>query len=121
MERIQIGNKKYSLNQIWKLCIKMWKYVVEQNKRVISAKEDWLKNNDFELFDVDSDCFFCEWTKQMIDKIPDDYDVDNRCQLCPGRLVDKKFDCCGSKYHYLRHPRKFLKKVLVLNKKRRSK
>ncbi len=48
--------------------------------------------------DVRCDCFFCEWAEKMADKIPDYY-VENEsyCEFCPGRLVDKKFNCCGSK------------------------
>jgi len=40
------------------------------------------------------------------------------CDFCPGVLVDLKFDCTRSEYHYIAHPKEFRRRLHQLNKKR---
>ena len=105
-----------TLNQTWKNCLRMWKWIVSEWKPgmdVESMKVEWLSKRKPSL-NLESDCFFCQ------------YDYDNRslnsagCVFCPGNLVNKRFECCAKTYHYEYHPKAFYKKLLYLDAKRRN-
>ena len=109
--------KKLTLNQAWTQCLRMWKWIDKQFEEssgvtVSALKCRWLKENGYADECIVNDCFFC------------DYDVENGnglCSLCPGELVNKRFNCENVTYDWYSKPRKFYKKLLELNKKRKAK
>lgn len=113
VRRIKIRDKEYSLNDIWRLCLKMWKDIHTTNKLIPDIKRKWMEAHGFSD-DVRADCFFCEWNDQN-----EEYDTD-KCSACPGKLVSKRFSCVNDSYHYRWEPRKFYRKILWLDKKRRN-
>ncbi len=109
VKRIKIGKKEYSLNDIWRLCRKMWADIKDESD-IIRAKEKWLKKHGFEDDVLVSDCFFCEWGKT--------YDFNNCCDACPGRMVNFRFVCTNKTYHYSKRPQKFEVAITALDLKR---
>ena len=104
---------KWTLNQTWKYCLKMWKWIAEQVQKnnvwyIEELKQQWLQEHKFSK-NLCNNCFFCDYNEQ------DD------CSGCPGKLVTKSFDCCNHAYHFVHSPIKFYKKLLQLDKKRRHK
>lgn len=117
-EGIKSMTKKLTLNRTWKLCLAMWKWITETWKpgmNVYYLKGQWLQAHDYEIKNIISDCFFCN------------YDVNHRkdeefeCSSCPGKLVSKRFNCCRLSYCHNIKPLKFYKKLLQLDAKRKSK
>ena len=44
--------KKLNLNETWRLCLKMWKWIAKESKKnfsfsVFGLKEQWLEENGF--------------------------------------------------------------------------
>jgi len=110
--------KKLTLNQTWRKCLKMWKWIVEhldEDKSVCDLKTDYLLLKTRES--PTNDCYFCEWLGQNVYG-----DVDEPCaSFCPGVLVNSRFNCCAKTYHYEYKPRAFYRKLLELDKKRKAK
>lgn len=107
-----------TLNQTWKNCLRMWKWIVKQVKKgrtnVENLKEEWLEEHEF-TNPLWSDCFFCDYDAQHSSG------NDECCSKCPGRLVSKSFNCMESGYDYQDRPEKFYQKLLQLDAKRRIK
>lgn len=128
VQRIKVGNKDLSLNDVWRLCLKMWKFVVknigpEKNKwdmidGVENLKRRWCLKNGFKS--LDSNCFFCAWAVECSKEATLQFWA-ARCTTCPGKLADRKFDCFNWSYRYSTKPHAFYKKLLKLNKKRQEK
>ena len=109
---------KLTLNQTWKECLRMWKWIDGEIKKdntqcVAALKWAWLGNNGYEPEKVEATCFFCDWCVQN----------GGGCSsaLCPGKQVSKRIGCDNSANGYDTKPRKFYKKLLQLNAKRKSK
>lgn len=107
-----------TLNKTWQLCLKMWKWIIEEIKRdktqsIEGLKEKWLIKNKYE--NIFCDCFFCNYAYQQPLK-----DCEDMCDFCPGRLVSKRFNCFDSSYNHETKPLKFYKKLIQLNNKRRK-
>ncbi len=109
VKRIRIGDKEYSLNDIWRLCRKMWADIKDESN-ITKAKHAWLEKHGFMTNDITACCFFCEWGKVC--------DPDDHCNACPGKMVNSWFGCCNKTYHYYSKPRKFEAKIKVLDLKR---
>ena len=97
--------KKLSLEETWRLCLEMWKWIAEEwekdnTKRVAALKQQWLKEHGFE--NVSSSCFFCAYAK-------------SGCGLCPARLVEENFLCDDSEHDYLTKPVEFYHKIVSLH------
>lgn len=111
--------KKLTLNQAWTLCLKQWKWIIEQldagSKDVGNLKLRWMKKSRY--INVNSACFFCHYHVQEHKKKRSN----KECGYCPGRLVSRRFDCMHSSYDYKDKPRAFYRKLLALDKKRRVK
>ena len=98
-----------TLNETWKNCLAMWKWIAEQiqdnpDLDVKDLKMEWLDNNGFGTTIVE-DCFFCDYAP-------------GNCLHCPGKLIDPSFHCEAEEYHYLESPVAFYEKIVALNKKR---
>ena len=107
--------KKYTLNQTWKHCLAMWKWIAKEiktgsTKCVELLKVQWLEDNGFD--DIYMDCFFCHYDTQRNGWLCDD---------CPGKKVSGRFNCIWETCHYYDEPVKFYKKLLQLNRKRLKK
>ena len=117
-------DKKMTLAQTWKNCLRMWKWVVKEYDKKDKDWKVWGSGQDLKIDWIDEHpeydyladyCFFCEWS------VKHRVDGEYFCSNCPGRMVNKKFDCLDDSYHYSRKPKKFYKKLLQLDEKRRSK
>ena len=108
--------KRLTLNETWKLCLSMWRWIARQwKKRNISAdglKEEWLDNHGFAYEGIDKDCFFCKYTQQ---------NNDGDCDACPGKMVSERFSCTKITHHYQYKPIAFYNKLVSLNRKRLKK
>lgn len=104
---------KYTLDETWKHCLQLWKWIAGKIKAtpdldIIDLKGEWFEEHDFD--NICDDCFFCDYTIENPDG--------DGCEICPGRLVDPEFNCENPEYHYCRLPIKFYEKLLELDKKR---
>lgn len=111
-------NKK-ELDKVWKNCLKMWKWIVQQIDKgselgVERLKMQWLETHGYKDKYIIAACFFCDYSKTNIP-----IDESDICLNCPGKLVDRRF-CCGAvTYDYYKKPKKFYQKLLQLDAKRR--
>ena len=112
--------KKLTLGQAYRDCLRMWKWIAEQVEGgciddVYKLKRRWFKEEQkkYAIDSLDSDCFFCHYDMQ---KMGDRHAI---CTYCPGRIVDKRFNCINVSYHHTVTPVKFYKKLLKLDEKRR--
>ena len=112
--------KKLTLNQTWTLCLRQWKWIIEQldkgsdetnENSVVLLKLKWAKQNGYEN-KISAACFFCEYVSRR--------GLDCATKECPGQLVSQQFQCENSSYAYYSKPRKFYKKLLELNEKRKK-
>lgn len=111
--------KKLTLNQTWRLCLKMWKWIAKQIRdgsklSVDKLKRKWLKTHTKDA--ITNDCYFCEYDQLHSTK----RDGPNGCN-CPGNRIEKDFGCMNSDYHFEHKPLKFYAKLLELDKKRKAK
>ena len=109
--------KKLTLNETWRLCLKMWKWIAKQvragnQKSIESLKVKWLENN-WAGGQVRAYCFFCEYTTTHFRE-----GENVGCAICPAKLVDKQFDCVDTDYNFSRCPIPFYNKLVSLNRKR---
>ena len=111
--------KKLTLDETWKYCLAMYKWIARQCELLLSAptvisigrlKCKWLEEHGFS--NIEFDCFFCDYRveKHRMD-----------CRACPGKKVDRNFSCIDSLYSYYGQPTLFYKKLLELNKIRLAK
>lgn len=112
--------KKLTLGQAYKDCLRMWKWIAEQVEGgciddVCTLKYRWLeeKQKKYAIGSLSSNCFFCHYDMLKADI------GDAACKYCPGRIVDKRFNCINTSYDHLAEPVKFYKKLLKLDEKRR--
>ncbi len=108
--------KKLTLNETWKLCLKMWKWIAAESKKLPGSstpalKIQWVCMNGFSVDEICGNCFFCEY----------DDELNRTCEFCPGKKVDRSFDCCNSNYNYSSKPAAFYKELCRLNKIRSAK
>ena len=108
--------KKRTLNQIWILCLRMWRWIAKVwtlgGPSVHTLKRQWLKNNGFTGSGfIDANCFFCDYNHQL---------VVEGCGSCPGHLVDSSFSCGSATYDYETNPVAFYKELLRLNRIRKG-
>lgn len=106
---------RMTLDETWNRCLVMWKYVAEESKKENpthpgTLKEEWLKKRQYKKMPK-FNCFFCEYT------IKDIWAPVN-CSKCPGRLVNRKFQCETHKtYHWMDNPVGFYNELVSLNRK----
>ena len=109
---------KLTLNEAWKACLKMWKWIAEQKlksdyKDVVDLKKEWFeRQKKYSAKKIRAQCFFCEYTNQN--------NTSCDCVSCPGKLVDERFFCTDETYNYYFEPVKFYQKILQLDAKRRG-
>jgi len=114
--------KKTNLNETWKLCLSMWRWIAKERGRsnylsVYTLKAKWLRKHGFKENSVREECFFCEYcSKHRTIKAET-----VGCPDCPGTKVDRSFDCRNTDYNFYSRPIAFYKKLLALNKIRTAK
>ncbi len=106
--------RKMNLDDTWKYCLQMWKWIATQIKKnpdldVRLLKTRWVKNHGF--YGIDKACFFCEYVNKRY----------ANCDLCPGRKIDENFECTCHNYSYVHKPIAFYKKLFQLNTIRKAK
>lgn len=108
--------KKLTLDQTWVLCLRMWKWIAKVRKSwqsVNELKKEWRRKHGFSVSHLSSgNCFFCNSAG---------YKNFDYCVQCPGRKVDKDFDCMHNEYSYDKNPKAFYAELLRLNKIRKGK
>lgn len=105
-----------TLNKTWTECLRMWKWIAKVWKEGMSVddlKIEWMEKHGYGRYQVQMRCFFCQYAFNG-----DDLSFGGCDSACPGKLVNKRFDCRNSTYHWLHHPKAFYRKLLALNKKR---
>lgn len=115
-----------TIDQTWKNCLRMWKWINTEWKPGMKSKE--LKEQWFEKFwrdkkQIELHCFFCEYhiKHDSLGSIREaDRPLSQGCQHCPGVLVNKCFHCERKSYNWW-GPKTFYKKLLQLDAKRRAK
>ena len=80
------------LDETWRLCLEMWKWIAEEwsterKKSVIRLKKQWLRKNKFDRDCIFLNCFFCAASEGF-------------CHRCPGMIVDPDFSCDNDKYDF---------------------
>ena len=113
--------KRLTLNETWKQCLAMWKWIAKQiragdNQGIYGLKVTWVKKHGIKVDELQGNCFFCEYTRR--DKHRGKRD---NCRLCPARKINKLFHCNKLPYNYLLEPRAFYKELLRLNRIRLKK
>ena len=87
------------LDTVWERCIAMARWVAEWDERrglyVDVLKRMWLGANGYENGVLISNCFFCDYAERRSPA-----NTAKICPYCPGRAVDKRFNCQNVKYHY---------------------
>ncbi len=114
--------ERLTLNETWKYCMSMWKWIAKQKKagsrkKVPALKQQWMTSNKAKNTAI-SDCFFCEYG------MTHERSVTSRgtgCSDCPAVFVDNKFDCEDKKYNWRTSPIAFYNKLVSLNRKRLKK
>lgn len=106
--------KRLTLNDAWRFCLEQWDLIKEHEyENIEKIKKLYLKKHGFK--DIISSCFFCEYAYQKNNH------TYSYCSLCPAKLIDENFSCINtSDYGFREYPAKFHKKIIALNKKRRS-
>ena len=105
---------KYTLDDTWRLCMSMYRWVARQKQKgdkrsVGELKEAWLDAHGFADEELWENCFFCEYAVVT---------CGGSCEKCPGVLVDDDFHCNTEEYDYEKEPVKFFNKLTSLNRKR---
>lgn len=108
--------KKLTLDKTWTECLRMWRWIPQQKGDIDDLKESWLRNKgyDYDNDFLDHDCFFCEYNIQRGGNGED-------CEYCPGKKIDKSFNCCNDDYYYRLERLAFYNKLRSLNRKRLAK
>jgi hypothetical protein len=98
----------------------MWQWIAEvwlggYSGRVEWLKYRWLRDNNIRT-NLRHACYFCEYAKKQF------WLGIDRCDCCPGRMVDGEFYCEGSNFYaWFKEPLAFYNKLLQLNEKRLAK
>ena len=108
-----------NLNETWRLCLSMWRWIAEEQKRgnnklVLSLKVEWLQKHGFEEDFIENDCFFCRYAVVHKARVRNTVG----CSDCPGTKVDRLFTCFDNDYSYYYKPIAFYNKLRALNRKR---
>ena len=118
--------KRLNLDQTWIQCLKMWKWIAEEVRRldrlnkmwdVNALKEQWLNENGFGA--INEECFFCEYAIKARNRSIKGWDT--ICPYCPAEKVDSSFSCTRDGHDYKYEPLNFLEELLRLNKIRLGK
>ena len=102
--------KDMMIDEIWKQCIKMWRWIVRQieagdERTIHKLKRTWLQEHGFSP-SIHGACFFCESC--------------TNCGNCPGAIIDECFSCFRDDIAYNLHPKAFLKELFHLDNIRRT-
>ncbi|KKK82643.1 hypothetical protein LCGC14_2801350 [marine sediment metagenome] len=107
--------KKLTLDETWRLCLSMWKWIAKQKregskKTPVQLKYQWMSAHGLEE-KINADCFFCNYIT-----------ANKKCDIyCPGVKIDKDFNCATSGCHWYHDPIAFYNKLVSLNRKRLAK
>ena len=117
--------KRMNLEDTWKLCLSMWRWIAKEwksgNKQSTAIlKKQWIEKHGY-ISEVGNwtpsfaaDCFFCDYAW----KYSNDESFPDYCRLCPAKKIDKGFQCQSSDYNYDNKPIAFYNKLRSLNRKR---
>ena len=113
--------KRMNLDESWKLCMSMWRWIAEQIRAgceysVDVLKEQWLKKHGYKIGKygeyITGNCFFCTYITSC---------GKEECSFCPGKKVDGTFNCMRKDYDFFGRPIAFYNKLRSLNRKRLKK
>lgn len=104
-------SEECELDEAWKQCLEMWKWIAGQDGEVTTLKEEWMRQTD-NYGRIRDNCYFCHYSADDGDECD--------CYHCPGVLVDPTFNCHYPTYHYEYSPLEFYQKLLELDAIRRG-
>ena len=116
--------KRLTLDETWKKCLSMWRWIAKQVKNdpgleVYDLKYEWLENHGYKDTKIEEGCFFCE---RVVTIMGNDGKIGIGCGgRCPGQEIDKDFNCQATGCHWAYNSIAFYKKLVSLNKKRLAK
>lgn len=105
-------NHKYTLQETWDLCLKMWRWIADYympGDSIVQLKRQWLKLHGLGEAGITESCFFCHSTAVCPGAKQD-------CNVCPGKAADPSFSCMTRRYHYYNEPKKFYREIARLHK-----
>ena len=108
--------KRLTLDETWKLCLSMWRWIAKMIREgselfVSELKDQWLRDHGYE-HEVWLTCFFCGYI----------HHPKRTCDTnCPARMIDRNFNCHNPDYDYQSKPIAFYNKIVSLNRKRLAK
>lgn len=116
--------KRLTLDETWRLCLSMWRWIAKQKKEDSSAKswlikDEWLEKHGYKEDDISCSCFFCDYAEPR----KKTYD-ESMCTYCPGNKVDKTLGrlwCQNKDIDWRDEPIVFYNKLRSLNRKRLTK
>jgi len=126
--------KRLTLDETWKHCLSMWRWIARQIRKYGIKKFDqlnnldktdfvdrlkgrWLCRHGFAEYGLQNDCFFCAYAHRHWGYSP-------ICGECPATLIQPSFHCNDDedvecfKHSYCIHPIGFYNKLVSLNRKR---
>ena len=113
--------KRLSLDKTWEDCLLMWKWLSKKVTDDPHADIDDLKETytDVKEYNLVQNCFFCEYADRHLKETDEMYPFTS-CTNCPGKKVDKGFNCLEYP-KYNENPIEFYKLLVRLDKIRRVK
>lgn len=116
MNTKKLSLRKLSLEETWKLCMSMWRWIAKQwragRRDVDALKREWLEKHGYKGIKIYNDCFFCQYVAKL---------KELSCSFCPGRKIDIIFNCNRVEYNFKCNPIAFYNKLVSLNRKRLAK
>jgi hypothetical protein len=116
---VLIGDKmkKLNLEDTWKYCMRMWRWIADRigagdKRTIVDLKDAWIEKHNVEY--LVNNCFFCQYNFRPI--IRDNCD---NCDNCPARKINKGFHCGNVGYAWHSKPIKFYNQLRKLNKLRK--
>ena len=117
--------KKLTLDETWRLCLSMWRWIAKQKRggskrNIDNLKIQWLDIHGYKLNEdneyIKLNCFFCEYDEQQLRK-----EESANCDCCPGKKIDIEFACTASGYCWSNDSIAFYNMLVSLNRKRLAK
>ncbi|MHC4397755.1 MAG: hypothetical protein ACYS1A_19090 [Planctomycetota bacterium] len=112
--------KRLTLDETWKKCLSMWRWIAKQKRKGCATpvwwlKTQWMEEHGYEDEEIEENCFFCDYANHRQE------DCEEDCDSCPARMVEKDFNCQDEVHHWARNPIVFYNKLVLLNRKRLAK
>jgi len=111
---------KLTLDETWKNCLSMWRWIAKEvqsgnSAHVEKLKIEWMNAHGIADGKIYGNCFFCGYAEHRKERYNG---YKEYCPECPGVKVSSYFRCERTTYHYKYRPIAFYNKLVSLNRKR---